>query len=187
MLPGNAAALPGCMWDRVTHIMVLLSTKEGVIIAYPYITSFSYKAVIDYNFLVCFESQITHHTRLTFNEIYLATYISVFQSRWINTNHQLPMPLVSLFEYLPSSNCITNERTKKCDRCKKARYCSRVCQVEHWKKTHKVQCEKTDQSIGVLFSGTTAKIALPTVASNPLARCSVAEGPTPQWHSGHRS
>lgn len=34
---------------------------------------------------------------------------------------------------------------KKCSRCRQIKYCSRECQVEHWK-THKKQCKKAAQS-----------------------------------------
>jgi hypothetical protein len=35
----------------------------------------------------------------------------------------------------------TNEGKKKCGRCNTVRYCSRECQVEHWKSEHKSLCQ----------------------------------------------
>ena len=81
----------------------------------------------------------------------------------------------------------SNEGTKKCVRCQKARYCSRACQVEHWKKTHKTQCEKADQSVP---SESSAKAALPTESSKPQApqaRRSVAESPNAPEGRGQRA
>lgn len=37
--------------------------------------------------------------------------------------------------------------TKLCFRCRKVKYCSRECQVAHWKKQHKKYCNKLDQQI----------------------------------------
>ena len=45
-------------------------------------------------------------------------------------------------EQLPDRSCLVcgKEATNKCVRCKKARYCSRECQVVHWPK-HKSTCK----------------------------------------------
>lgn len=43
------------------------------------------------------------------------------------------------------ANCFVQEtelryKLMKCTRCRQIKYCSRTCQVEHWKKAHKSQC-----------------------------------------------
>ena len=73
-----------------------------------------------------------------------------------------------------------NKGTKKCDRCKKARYCSRACQVEDWKKSHKAQCQKTEQNSTVSSSERSAKTVPPVVPSNPQVSASHS-------HRGHES
>lgn len=35
----------------------------------------------------------------------------------------------------------TNDGTMKCSRCHTARYCSKECQIAHWRKTHKRTCQ----------------------------------------------
>ena len=38
------------------------------------------------------------------------------------------------------SNCVINVPDKVCSKCEVARYCSRECQIEHWKTTHRIFC-----------------------------------------------
>src|SRR5947207_8858165 len=35
----------------------------------------------------------------------------------------------------------TNDGTMKCSRCNTAKYCSKECQVAHWRQTHKRTCQ----------------------------------------------
>src|SRR6266496_6695464 len=35
----------------------------------------------------------------------------------------------------------TNDGTMKCGRCHTARYCSKECQIAHWRQTHKRSCQ----------------------------------------------
>ncbi|OQR81458.1 hypothetical protein THRCLA_23366 [Thraustotheca clavata] len=41
----------------------------------------------------------------------------------------------------------TGETLLRCSRCRVATYCSRKCQVEHWKKQHKAECGKQQLSL----------------------------------------
>ena len=47
-----------------------------------------------------------------------------------------------------STNCCragcTNEGLKKCSRCGNANYCSKECQLAHWKETHKAECKSKE-------------------------------------------
>ena len=45
-------------------------------------------------------------------------------------------------------NCLTNghDHTMKCGQCRAVRYCSKKCQVEHWK-THKTKCKIFKKSL----------------------------------------
>ncbi|XP_057300827.1 uncharacterized protein LOC130635505 isoform X1 [Hydractinia symbiolongicarpus] len=47
--------------------------------------------------------------------------------------------------FRPCSNCQTNEGIKRCVRCKDAFYCTRECQVIHWKNGHKKMCTVREQ------------------------------------------
>ena len=52
-----------------------------------------------------FTSRVLYEHNLHLKKSMWTTYTDVFQSRWINTNHQqLLIPLVSLFEYLPPAS-----------------------------------------------------------------------------------
>lgn len=42
-------------------------------------------------------------------------------------------------------NCQINKGSKRCVRCKNAFYCSRECQVQHWKDGHKKTCLKKEE------------------------------------------
>lgn len=61
----------------------------------------------------------------------------------LNINFQILQPMASNFR--PCLNCQTNEGIKRCVRCKGAFYCTRECQVKHWKNGHKKMCTVREQ------------------------------------------
>ncbi|XP_054797127.1 ubiquitin carboxyl-terminal hydrolase 18-like [Prosopis cineraria] len=57
-----------------------------------------------------------------------------------------PMPGVLMQD--PVCAVCGQSGTKKCSRCKAARYCSEACQVSHWKSGHRTKCKDFHQTNG---------------------------------------
>ena len=65
----------------------------------------------------------------------------------------------ALFENEAKGNCwscgIQNIKLKSCSRCKAAKYCSKECQMSHWKPIHQVQCRLVDKVLDLVGRGQT--------------------------------